>query len=302
MRRRRAGAGAGVGGSRHRVEGEDGRCHPPPATARLASGGSASSLDWIEGSTLLAGLAVEDLVDPLVDGLGALVVVRTRGVRRTRDARDVRDRRLQVRVHLHHGRVLGHRRDGRHVGVGDRVELLHRRARHVADELDRRVDVLRVLVHGELPAADRADRLAAGAVREDGDAELADDLRRLRIGSDRIGVRPVAHERRVALDERGVGLALLVGGHVTGRGLADLGRELVEDRWRPWGCRSSPCRRRRSCRRPTTGTTRARRTSGPRTSCPGRRSRRSSNSRPCSPSWIFFAMAKSCVQVFGGAV
>ena len=228
--------------------------------------------------------------------------MRTKDVRRTRDARDVRDRRLQVGVHLHHGRVLGHRRDGRHVGVGDRVELLHRRARHVADELDRRVDVLRVLVHAELPAADRADRLAAGAVREDGDAELADDLRRLRVGSDRIGVRPVAHERRVALDERGVRLALLVGGHVTGRGLADLGRELVEDpgalgvvdRHLAGVDEAAGARRLR--------TTRARHRSGPRTSSPGRRSRRSSQFPACSPSWIFFAMAKSCVQVFGGSL
>ena len=96
---------------------------------------------------------------------------------RARDARDRRDLGLEVRVGLHDRRVLGDGRDRGHVRVVDRVELLDARARHVADELDRGVLVLRVLRHGELPAADGADGQVALAVRERRDVELALDLR-----------------------------------------------------------------------------------------------------------------------------
>jgi len=97
-------------------------------------------------------------------------------LRGPRDARDRRDVRLEVRVGLHDRLVLRHGRDGRDVGVEDRVELLDSGARHVADELDRGILVLRVLGHRELPAANGADRLAVSAVRKHRDVELALDL------------------------------------------------------------------------------------------------------------------------------
>ena len=51
-----------------------------------------------------------------------------------------------------------------------------------------------------------------------------------RAGRDRVRVRPVAHEGRVAADEGVVRLALLVGGDAARRRLADVGAEHVEHR------------------------------------------------------------------------
>src|SRR5207253_11373440 len=117
----------------------------------------------------------------------------------------------------------------RQVRVADRVELLAAWARHVADELDRGVLVLRELRDGELPAADGTDGAAGRAVRKHRDAELARHLR-AGAGPDPVLVRPVAGERGVTVVERVLGLVLLVRRDGLGCGLADLGAERVEDR------------------------------------------------------------------------
>src|SRR5437764_10096831 len=157
---------------------EDDRCHPPSLRATApALAKQALELRLDRGQYAACRLPLEDLVDPLVDHLRAGVVLALQELRRARDARNARDRRLQVRVRLDDGLVLRNGRAGGHERVRNRVVPVDTSAGRVADELDRGGLVLRVLRHGELPAADRPYGSALRAVREHGDVELALDLR-----------------------------------------------------------------------------------------------------------------------------
>src|SRR6267378_3608556 len=113
--------------------------------------------------------------------------------------------------------VLVERGDGRVEADLDGRALLLLGAGQVLGQVDRRLGVLRVLVHRPVPAAQRAGVLAVRSA-------LRRAVRRL---GERPRVRPVAHEHRVAGLERAARLLLRVVQHALGRDVLDpRGREL----------------------------------------------------------------------------
>src|SRR6267378_1812494 len=117
--------------------------------------------------------------------------------------------------------VLVERGDGRVEADLDGCALLLLGAGQVLGQVDRRLGVLRVLVHRPVPAAQRAGVLAVrSALRQGAHAHLP--LRRAvrRLG-ERPRVRPVAHEHRVAGLEGAARLLLRVVQHALGRDALD---------------------------------------------------------------------------------